>query len=75
MSKHTNSLVIYVEYRLIPEHEYPSALEDCLLVTKHLIRNHKKYSIDLKKFVLMGDSAGNINKLDKYTRLPIFIYL
>jgi acetyl esterase len=60
MSKNTNSLVIYIEYRLIPEHKYPAALNDCFFVTKHLIKNHKKYSIDLNKVVLMGDSAGYI---------------
>jgi acetyl esterase/lipase len=54
----TNCLVIYVEYRLIPEFKYPAPLDDCLLATKHLIKNHKKYKIDLDNLILMGDSAG-----------------
>lgn len=58
IANNTNCLVIYVEYRLIPEFKYPAPLDDCLLATKHLIKNHKKYKIDLDNFILMGDSAG-----------------
>lgn len=58
MAKYTRYLVIYVEYRLIPEHKYPAAYEDSLKAAQYLIRNHKKYRIDLENLILMGDSAG-----------------
>ncbi|CAF0705640.1 unnamed protein product [Brachionus calyciflorus] len=58
MAKYTQFLVIYIEYRLIPEHRYPAAFEDSLETAKYLIKNHDKYSIDLNNLVIMGDSAG-----------------
>lgn len=58
MAKYTQFLVIYIEYRLIPEHKYPAAYHDSLLATKYLLKNHDKYKIDLENLVLMGDSAG-----------------
>lgn len=58
LAKYTNYQVIYVEYRLIPEHKYPTAYEDSFDAAIHLIDNHAKYQIDLDNFILMGDSAG-----------------
>ena len=57
-AKYTNYMVIYVEYRLIPEHKYPAALDDSYGVTKYLIARSSEYQIDLDNLVLMGDSAG-----------------
>ena len=57
-AKYTNFMVIYVEYRLIPEHKYPAALDDSYCVTKYLIERSSEYNIDLNNLVLMGDSAG-----------------
>lgn len=58
LAKFTNFQVIYIEFRLIPEHKFPSALSDSMLVTKYLINNNINYKIDLKNLILMGDSAG-----------------
>ena len=58
MAKHTNFTVIYIEYRLIPEHKFPAAQNDSLSTTLHLINNHQKYNIDVHNLILMGDSAG-----------------
>lgn len=58
MAKYTQYLVIYIEYRLIPEHRYPAAFEDSFEAAKHLIKNHLRYSIDLNNLIIMGDSAG-----------------
>ena len=51
-------MLVYIDYRLMPEHKYPLALNDCLVVIKHLISNNEKYSIDLSNLIIMGDSAG-----------------
>lgn len=60
MAKHTGLTVIYVEYRLIPEHKYPAAYNDSMETTIELIRSphREKYNIDVDNLVLMGDSAG-----------------
>ncbi|RNA00998.1 arylacetamide deacetylase-like 4 [Brachionus plicatilis] len=58
MAKYTQYLVIYIEYRLIPEHQYPAAFHDSLQTAIYLIKNHAKYSIDLNNLIIMGDSAG-----------------
>jgi acetyl esterase len=44
--------VVAVDYRLAPEHKHPAALEDCLLVTRHL---RKESGLPI---ILAGDSAG-----------------
>jgi len=44
--------VVAVDYRLAPEHKHPAALEDCLLVMRHL-----KQESGLP-IILAGDSAG-----------------
>lgn len=51
-------MVIYVEYRLIPEHKYPAAYNDSMEATISIIHQHQKYNIDLNNLILMGDSAG-----------------
>lgn len=58
MAKHTQYTVIYIEYRLIPEHKYPAAFNDSLETTIELIKQNAKYNIDVNNLVLMGDSAG-----------------
>jgi len=44
--------VVAVDYRLAPEHKHPAALEDCLLVTRHL---QQESGLPI---ILAGDSAG-----------------
>lgn len=58
MAKYTQYIVIYIDYRLIPEHQYPAAYYDSLQAAIYLIENHAKYSIDLNNLIVMGDSAG-----------------
>lgn len=58
LAKHTGFLVVYIEYRLIPEHKFPAAYNDSLSTTLTLVRAHHKYGIDVERLVLMGDSAG-----------------
>lgn len=58
MAKYTQYLVIYIDYRLIPEHQYPAAFYDSFQTAVYLINNHERYSIDLNNLIIMGDSAG-----------------
>lgn len=50
--------VINFNYRLAPEHTYPSPLEDINQVLQWVTENHEDYYIDLDNLFLLGDSAG-----------------
>lgn len=51
--------VFSVDYRMPPEHRFPTAPMDCLKVYKFLINKiHLYYNIRPKKIIIAGDSAG-----------------
>jgi epsilon-lactone hydrolase len=50
----TGCRVLLVDYRLAPEHPFPSAIEDGLAVYKWLLKEH----VDPGKILICGDSAG-----------------
>lgn len=54
----TRITVVSVEYRLAPEHRFPSSLEDCLTVSRELFQHENKYNINSKRIIMSGDSAG-----------------
>lgn len=55
----TGRIVLSVDYRLAPEHPFPSGLEDCLRVTDVLLRDPDALDLDdLTGLTLIGDSAG-----------------
>ncbi|CAM1510771.1 Fc.00g082840.m01.CDS01 [Cosmosporella sp. VM-42] len=52
-------VVVTLDYRLAPEHIYPSAVEDCWdTITWVQKEGSTKHSLDLSKIVIMGSSAG-----------------
>lgn len=57
ISRHTNNIVISVEYRLAPEHPFPQGLVDCYEVAK-LAYEKQKLNLLPGKIIIMGDSAG-----------------
>jgi len=54
-------VVVIVDYRLVPEVEYPTFLEDCALGFAWTADNVGQYRGDAARMVLMGHSAGAYN--------------
>lgn len=54
----SDCIVVQAEYRLAPEHPYPSGLEDCYGVLKWLYKNIHLYGGAEEKICIAGDSAG-----------------
>ncbi len=53
----TKHIVVSIDYRLAPEHKFPTGLEDCYAVVKYLV-SHELFNRNEDKIILMGDSAG-----------------
>lgn len=53
IAKHMGYNVAAVEYRLAPEHPFPTAPDDCFVVYRELLREYRPENI-----VLLGESAG-----------------
>lgn len=54
----TNSVILFVDYRLAPEHPFPAGLNDCQEVAEWLIHHAENLGIDRQKIGIIGDSAG-----------------
>jgi acetyl esterase len=50
--------VVSVGYRLAPEHQFPSALEDALASVSYLRAGAAEFGIDAARLGICGDSAG-----------------
>lgn len=50
--------VVFADYRLLPKHKFPVAVEDCFETYKWVLENADSLGINKNKIVLAGDSAG-----------------
>ena len=58
MAAMNDCIVVNADYRLAPEHKFPSAHDDAIEVLKWVNTNIADFGGDSKKIITMGDSAG-----------------
>ncbi len=58
LCKMNDCTVISVDYRLAPEHVFPSAQEDAFLVIEYIHQHARGFGINSNKIIVCGDSAG-----------------
>jgi len=54
----TGSVIVFVNYSLSPEAQYPTALEEGYAVLKYIAAQGQELGIDPKHLTLLGDSVG-----------------
>lgn len=50
--------IFSVEYRLAPEHPFPTPPEDCYAALQWIGKHHTEFNIDVNRIAVMGESAG-----------------
>ena len=58
MAQSTGQIVVSVEYRLAPEHRFPTGLEDCYAAAQAMLRGEILPEVTPEHVTIMGDSAG-----------------
>ncbi|XP_034976906.1 arylacetamide deacetylase-like 4 [Zootoca vivipara] len=54
----SESVVVNVNFRLAPEHLYPTPVLDCCTAATHFLKHAKEYGVDPNHIAIGGDSSG-----------------
>lgn len=60
LAKHTNHVVVSIDYPLAPEQRFPTQVEDCYAVAKAVFTDRSILNTEPEAITLMGDSAGGV---------------
>ncbi|XP_042551585.1 arylacetamide deacetylase-like 4 [Dipodomys spectabilis] len=60
MALKTDSVVLSVGYRKLPDYHHPVSFRDCLNATIHFLKTLDTYGVDPSRVVVSGDSFGAI---------------
>ncbi|MDR6486741.1 acetyl esterase [Chryseobacterium vietnamense] len=80
LANKTGSVVVFIDYRLAPEHPFPAGLNDSLDSIKWVIENAESLGIDPDKIGIIGDSAGAAlatavsTQIGKHLKFQVLIY-
>lgn len=80
LANKTGAVVIFIDYRLAPEHPFPAGLNDCTDGVKWVFENAESLGIDTDKVGIIGDSAGAAlstavsTQLGKHLKFQVLIY-
>jgi acetyl esterase len=58
MARASGCIVVATDYRLAPEHRYPTAAEDCFAALRWAAANAASFGGDADRLAIFGDSAG-----------------
>ena len=58
LAKHADAVVVAIDYRLAPEHKFPSAVDDCFAAYRWLRAHARDVGADSARVAVAGDSAG-----------------
>lgn len=53
-----HAAVVFVNYTLAPEAQYPTQIEEAYAATKYVAEQGKQFNLDTSHFVIAGDSVG-----------------
>lgn len=74
------SVVIFVDYRLAPEHPFPAGLNDSIDAVRWVIENAENLDIDETQIGIIGDSAGAAlstavsTQIGEFLKFQVLIY-
>lgn len=54
----SNAAVVFVDYSLAPEAQFPTQINEAYAATKYFAEQGQKHNLDTSRFVVVGDSVG-----------------